>query len=105
MAVRTTSGTGAALEWSTNRASTAATLGGLMGRRDRTGPPSLWAAGIGAFTTLFAAGQIVGPALVGFVADRAGGLRAGLACSAAVLGLGAIAAWRQKPLAAQGDPR
>jgi predicted MFS family arabinose efflux permease len=60
--------------------------------------PGLWAAGIGAFTIMFAAGQIVGPALVGFVADRAGGLRAGLACSAAVLALGAVAAWRQKPL-------
>ena len=67
--------------------------------------PPLWAAGIGAFTTLFAAGQIVGPALVGFVADRAGGLRAGLACSAVVLALGALAASRQKPLAAQGGPR
>lgn len=43
VAVRTTSGTGAALEWSTNRANTATTLGGLMGRRDRTGPVSLWA--------------------------------------------------------------
>ncbi|MEO5843210.1 MAG: YbfB/YjiJ family MFS transporter [Caldimonas sp.] len=60
--------------------------------------PTLWGAGIGAFTILFAAGQIVGPALVGFVADRAGSLRAGLACSAAVLALGALAAWRQKPL-------
>ena len=61
--------------------------------RRRSGP-----AGIGAFTTMFAAGQIAGPALVGLVADRAGGLRAGLACSAAVLALGALAAWRQKPL-------
>jgi VWFA-related protein len=43
VAVRTTSGTGAALEWSTNRAITAAALGGLIGRRDRTGPASLWA--------------------------------------------------------------
>jgi predicted MFS family arabinose efflux permease len=60
--------------------------------------PALWAAGIGAFTIMFAAGQIVGPALVGFVADRSGGLRAGLACSAAVLALGALVAWRQKPL-------
>jgi len=67
--------------------------------------PPLWAAGIGAFTTLFAAGQIVGPALVGFVADRAGGLRAGLACSAAVLALGAVAAWRQKPLAPRDGGR
>jgi len=60
--------------------------------------PSLWAAGIGAFTIMFAAGQIVGPALVGLVADRSGGLRSGLACSAAVLALGALVAWRQKPL-------
>jgi len=67
--------------------------------------PSLWAAGIGAFTTLFAAGQIVGPALVGFVADRSGGLRGGLACSAAVLALGALAAWRQKPLASRDGRR
>jgi len=62
-------------------------------------PAALWAQGIAAFTVLFAAGQIVGPALVGFVADRAGGLRAGLACSAAVLALGALAGWRQKPIA------
>jgi predicted MFS family arabinose efflux permease len=61
-------------------------------------PAALWAQGIAAFTIMFAAGQIVGPALVGFVADRAGGLRAGLACSAAVLALGAAAGWSQKPL-------
>jgi MFS-type transporter involved in bile tolerance (Atg22 family) len=61
-------------------------------------PAALWAQGIAAFTIMFAAGQIVGPALVGFVADRAGGLRAGLACSAAVLALGAAAGWCQKPL-------
>ena len=59
----------------------------------------LWASGIAAFTIVFAAGQIVGPVLVGFVADRAGGLVAGLACSAGVLALGALAAWHQKPLA------
>ncbi len=62
-------------------------------------PARLWAAGIAAFTVMFAVGQIVGPALVGFIADRAGGLRAGLACSAAVLALAAIAASRQKPVA------
>jgi len=61
-------------------------------------PAALWAQGIAAFTVMFALGQIVGPALVGWVADRAGGLRAGLACSAAVLALGAIAGWRQKAL-------
>ncbi len=60
-----------------------------------------WPGGIAAFTIVFAAGQIVGPSLVGFIADRFGGLRAGLACSAAVLALAALVAWRQKPLPAR----
>jgi predicted MFS family arabinose efflux permease len=60
--------------------------------------PALWPAGIAAFTIMFAAGQIVGPALVGVVAGRARGQRPRRACSAAVLALGALAAWRQKPL-------
>jgi predicted MFS family arabinose efflux permease len=63
-------------------------------------PATAWASGIAAFTTVFAAGQIVGPSLVGGLADGAGGLRAGLAVSAAVLALGAAVAWRQKPLPA-----
>ena len=62
-------------------------------------PPAAWPAGIAAFTIVFAAGQIVGPTLVGWVADGAGGLRTGLACSAAVLLLGAVLAWGQRPLA------
>ena len=61
-------------------------------------PPAAWPAGISAFTIVFAAGQIVGPTLVGWVADGAGGLRGGLACSAAVLALGALIAWGQRPL-------
>jgi predicted MFS family arabinose efflux permease len=61
--------------------------------------PSGWAAGIGAFTIVFAAGQIVGPSLVGVITDRFGGLRAGFALSAALLALGALVATRQKPLA------
>ena len=61
-------------------------------------PSAAWPAGISAFTIVFAAGQIVGPTLVGWVADGAGGLRGGLACSAAVLALGALVAWGQKPL-------
>ena len=60
--------------------------------------PAHWPSAISAFTVLFAAGQIVGPALVGLVADRFGGLGAGFACSAAVLGLGALAATRQRAL-------
>ena len=67
-------------------------------------PSAAWAAGIGAFTIVFAAGQIVGPTLVGWIADGAGGLRGGLACAAAVLALGAAAASRQKALSAS-DPR
>ena len=63
-------------------------------------PAAAWPAGISAFTIVFAAGQIVGPSLVGWVADGSGGLRTGLAVSAGVLALGALLAWGQKPLAA-----
>ena len=61
-------------------------------------PASQWARGISAFTIVFALGQIIGPTLVGWVADGPGGLARGLACSAAVLLLGAVLAWRQRPL-------
>jgi len=61
-------------------------------------PASAWPAGIAAFTTVFAAGQIVGPSLVGWLADGPGGLRAGLAASAGVLALGALLASRQRAL-------
>ena len=67
-------------------------------------PPAAWPAGISAFTIVFATGQIVGPSLVGWVADGPAGLRGGLAGSAGVLALGALVAWRQKPLA-RADPR
>lgn len=60
---------------------------------------ALWPSGISAFTIVFAAGQIVGPSLVGGLADGVGGLRAGLAASAALLALGALIAWLQQPLA------
>jgi predicted MFS family arabinose efflux permease len=61
-------------------------------------PPAAWPAGIAAFTSIFAAGQIVGPSLVGWVADGAGGLARGLAVSAGVLALGALLAARQRAL-------
>jgi predicted MFS family arabinose efflux permease len=61
-------------------------------------PPPAWPAGIAAFTMVFAAGQIVGPTLVGWLADGAGGLARGFVVSALALGLGALLAWRQKPL-------
>ena len=63
--------------------------------------PAAWPAGIAAFTIVFAFGQIVGPTLVGWVSDGPGGLNAGFACSTAALGVGALLAWRQRPLAAR----
>ena len=75
-------------------------------------PQSQWAAGISAFTIVFAAGQIVGPTVVGWIADSvtglAGqasansdlvGLQRGLIFSALALWLGALVAMRQRALA------
>lgn len=63
-------------------------------------PQSAWPAGISAFTTVFALGQIVGPTVVGWVADGAGGLERGLMVSAACLLLGSALGSRQKALSA-----
>jgi predicted MFS family arabinose efflux permease len=60
--------------------------------------PAAWAAGISAFTVVFAAGQIVGPTMVGWIGDGQGGLAQGLLVSAFALWAGALLAWRQKPL-------
>ena len=62
-------------------------------------PRAAWAPGIGAFTIVFALGQIIGPSLSGHLADGPGGLRRGFLCSAIVLALAALAASRQRPLA------
>ena len=59
-------------------------------------PPPAWAAGISAFTTVFAAGQIIGPTVVGWIADGPGGLARGLVFSAVALWLGAALAFKQK---------
>lgn len=61
-------------------------------------PQPLWASGISAFTIVFAAGQIVGPTVVGWIADGPGGLARGLVFSAGALWLGALVALRQRPL-------
>jgi MFS family permease len=61
-------------------------------------PPAHWAAGISAFTIVFAAGQIVGPTVVGFIADGPGGLARGLVFSALALWVGAALALRQRAL-------
>jgi predicted MFS family arabinose efflux permease len=61
-------------------------------------PAPAWPAGIATFTIVFAAGQIVGPTLTGWLADGPAGLAGGFVCSAALLALGALAAWRQRAL-------
>lgn len=48
-------------------------------------PPAAWGAGIAAFTVVFALGQIIGPAMTGWIADRTGSLGPGLGVSAAIL--------------------
>lgn len=61
-------------------------------------PSAQWAAGISAFTIVFALGQIVGPTVVGWIADGPGGLQRGLIFSAVALWVGAALAWRQRAL-------
>jgi predicted MFS family arabinose efflux permease len=60
--------------------------------------PAQWATGISAFTVVFAAGQIVGPTIVGWIADGPGGLQRGLMFSAVALWVGALLAARQRAL-------
>jgi predicted MFS family arabinose efflux permease len=61
-------------------------------------PQSAWASGISAFTAVFAAGQIVGPTVVGWIADGEGGLERGLLFSALALWAGSALALRQRRL-------
>ncbi|WP_174364084.1 YbfB/YjiJ family MFS transporter [uncultured Caballeronia sp.] len=61
-------------------------------------PAAQWTRGIGAFTIVFAFGQIVGPVVIGWISDGAG-LARGLMYSSAMLAVGAVLAAWQKPLA------
>ncbi|WP_342619934.1 YbfB/YjiJ family MFS transporter [Rhodoferax sp. GW822-FHT02A01] len=61
-------------------------------------PHTAWASGISAFTVVFAAGQIIGPTVVGWIADGSGGLERGLVFSASALWLGAALGLRQRAL-------
>jgi predicted MFS family arabinose efflux permease len=61
-------------------------------------PQTQWSQGITVFTVVFAAGQVVGPTAVGSIADRSGGLVAGLLASACVLWAGSAVALMQKPM-------
>jgi predicted MFS family arabinose efflux permease len=60
-------------------------------------PQAAWTRGITLFTVVFAAGQIIGPILVGWISDGAGGLERGLAVSAGILLCGAVLALFQRP--------
>jgi len=61
-------------------------------------PQHAWSAGISAFTIVFALGQIVGPSVIGWIADGPGGLQRGLVFSALALFAGALLASRQRAL-------
>jgi predicted MFS family arabinose efflux permease len=65
-------------------------------------PQAAWPSGISMFTIVFALGQIVGPMMVGWIADSEGGLKRGLLCSAAALIVGALLATQQHPLVKNG---
>ena len=60
--------------------------------------PDAWVSGISAFTIVFAFGQVLGPAIVGWISDGPGGLQRGFLASALALWLGALLAGRQKAL-------
>lgn len=61
-------------------------------------PQHAWSSGISAFTMVFAFGQIIGPSMIGWVADGPGGLQRGLIYSSLALFFGALLAMRQKAL-------
>lgn len=61
-------------------------------------PPAYWVSAMASITACFGVGQIIGPELVGYLADSHGGISIGFAASAASLGLGMIAALCQRPV-------
>ncbi|HSD38841.1 MAG TPA: YbfB/YjiJ family MFS transporter [Rhodocyclaceae bacterium] len=70
--------------------------------RHNLAPPQ-WPSGIALFTSVFALGQIVGPAMTGWLSDGAG-LERGLLFSGAMLILGAVIATFQKALSGLSTP-
>lgn len=61
-------------------------------------PRAYWVSAMASITACFGVGQIIGPELVGYLADSHGGISTGFAASAASLGLGMIAALCQRPV-------
>lgn len=61
-------------------------------------PRAYWVSAMASITACFGVGQIIGPELVGYLADSRGGISTGFAASAASLFLGMIAALCQRPV-------
>ena len=61
-------------------------------------PQEQWIAGITVFTCVFGGGQVLGPLIVGWIADQSNGLARGLVVSGMVLLAGGLIAAFQKPL-------
>lgn len=59
-------------------------------------PPAYWVSAMASITACFGVGQIIGPELVGYLADSTGDIGMGFAASAACLGLGMVAALCQR---------
>ncbi|MBV6273789.1 YbfB/YjiJ family MFS transporter [Alcaligenaceae bacterium CGII-47] len=57
-----------------------------------------WGHAMAVATTLFALGQAIGPVAAGWISDLSGSLSTGLAVSAAILMIGALIAFVQKPI-------
>lgn len=61
-------------------------------------PQEAWPTAIAAMTIVFGVGQTLGPIGIGAITDATGNLDSALLASAAMLGLGALLAWVQRPL-------
>jgi len=61
-------------------------------------PPESWGQAISLFTVIFAVAQTLGPYGAGFVGDLSHNIGTGLLVAAALLLIGAVIAWTQKPL-------
>ena len=61
-------------------------------------PQAAWPTAIAAMTIVFGVGQTLGPIGIGAITDATGNLDSALLASAAMLGLGALLAWVQRPL-------
>ncbi|NLD56155.1 MAG: YbfB/YjiJ family MFS transporter [Burkholderiaceae bacterium] len=68
-------------------------------------PKPAWGSAMAFFTIAFAASQIAGPVLTGWVADRTGSLRPGLMASALLLVVGSVVALAQKERRHQAPSR